>query len=230
MIDLYTAGTPNGHKISTLLEELEVEYRVFEVDLASKEQKSEKFLKINPNGKIPVIIDRTPKFQHSPRVVFESGAILLYLAKKYGQFLPEDEARETDVIQWLMFQMSGVGPMMGQLNVFRHYAATNIEFAIKRYESEVRRLFETLDSALTGRDYIANEYSIADIALFPWVKQYQWSGVSVLGLKHLQKWLGLVGARKAVKRGCEIPCGVLGGSLSENKTETIEIAKQILVG
>lgn len=230
MIDLYTAGTPNGHKVAIMLEELCVDYRVFEVDLAAKEQKKDGFLRMNPNGKIPVIVDRNPVIQHGQRIVFESGAILLYLAEKYNKFMPGDAARRMDVIQWLMFQMSGVGPMMGQLNVFRHYAPEKIPFALRRYESEVRRLFEVLDKALTGKDYIAETYSIADIALYPWVKTHDWSQVSVEGLENLKNWLHLVGSRRAVQLGCGIPRKALGGSLEQNPNETVAIAKQMLTG
>ncbi|MBO1270949.1 glutathione S-transferase N-terminal domain-containing protein [Shewanella sp. 4t3-1-2LB] len=202
MIELYTAATPNGHKISIALEELGLDYQVHALDLAAKEQKQSAFLKINPNGRIPAIVDH----DNDDFAVFESGAILLYLAEKTGQLLPAEAKARSQVIQWLMFQMSGVGPMMGQANVFYRYFPKKIPEAIERYQNEGRRLFEVMDSQLAHSQYLAgNDYSIADIASWPWVNIHEWSGISIDGLPHLQRWLQLIAARPAVQRGLQIP-------------------------
>ncbi|TCN88985.1 glutathione S-transferase family protein [Shewanella fodinae] len=202
MIELYTAATPNGHKISIALEELGLDYQVHALDLAAKEQKQSAFLKINPNGRIPAIVDH----DNDDFAVFESGAILLYLAEKTGKLLPVEAKARSQVIQWLMFQMSGVGPMMGQANVFYRYFPKKIPEAIERYQNEGRRLFEVMDSQLLHHQYLAgNDYSIADIASWPWVNIHEWSGISIDGLPHLQRWLQLIAARPAVQRGLQIP-------------------------
>jgi len=229
MIELLTAGTPNGHKISILLEELSVAYKVIHIDLSNGEQKKESFLRLNPNGKIPVIIDHNPLFQIEPFSVFESGAIMIYLAEKYGAFLPSDKASRIKALQWLTFQIGGIGPMMGQANVFRHYAPHKIEYAIDRYQKETRRLLEVLNKALEKKQYLADEYSIADIANFSWVRGYEWSGSSIDGLENLKKWMISIYARPAVQAGIKIPCESLGGSLEKNMAETIAAGKSILV-
>jgi len=202
MIDLYTSNTPNGYKISIALEEMQLDYNVIAVQLDSGEQKLPEFLQINPNGRIPAIVDRgNDNFQ-----VFESGAILLYLAEKSGQFYSSNAKQRSVIMQWLMFQMGGVGPMMGQANVFHRYMEEKIPAAISRYQNESRRLFEVLDQQLSKNTYIAGpDYSIADIATWPWVRRYQWSGVSISGLEHLQRWMDLVGARPACIKGINIP-------------------------
>lgn len=229
MIELLTAGTPNGHKISIMLEELNIEYRYKRIDLAANEQKSEDFLQLNPNGKIPVIIDHLPLFQSAPWVVFESGAILLYLAEKYRRFLPEDPQRRSIALQWLMFQVGGVGPMMGQSNVFRHYAPQKIDYAIERYAKETRRLLEVVNRGLLDKKFLAEEYSIADIALFSWVRGYQWSGANIDGLGPLAEWLERIESRPAVKAGVAVPSESLGGNLRVNADATIAIAKNMLI-
>ena len=201
MIDLYTAATPNGYKASIALEELELPHTVHPIDLGKLEQKEEWFLKLNPNGRIPVIVDR----ENDDHVVFESGAILLYLAEKTGRLLPSDPAARSQVIQWLMFQMGGIGPMQGQANVFYRYAPEPIPYAIERYQNETRRLYEVLDRRLTGRDYLVGDYSIADIASFTWVSTHEWSGVSLDGLDHVRRWLERIEARPAVQRGLVVP-------------------------
>jgi glutathione S-transferase len=201
MIDLYTAATPNGWKISVLLEELGLLYRVIALDFTRKEQKSPEFLKINPNGRIPAIVDRG----NGDFAVFESGAIMLYLAKRAGKLLPHDEKGESRVIQWLMFQMGGVGPMMGQANVFYRYFPEKIQPAIDRYQNEGRRLFGVLDGQLRTRDYLCDEYSIADIANWCWVRSHKWSGISVDGLDNLQRWIDRLAARPACQRGINVP-------------------------
>ncbi len=201
MIDLYTASTPNGYKASVTLEELELPYRVHPIDLQKREQKQEWFLKLNPNGRIPVIVDR----DEDDFVVFESGAIMLYLAEKTGSLIPADAKARSQVVQWLMFQMGGIGPMQGQANVFYRYAPEPLAYAIERYQKETRRLYEVLDRRLTGRDYLVDVYSIADIASFTWVRTHDWSGVSLDGLSHVQRWLERIEARAAVQRGLAVP-------------------------
>jgi GSH-dependent disulfide-bond oxidoreductase len=202
MIELFTAATPNGWKISIALEELGLPYSTRLLTLSKLEQKEEWFLKINPNGRIPAIIDHDA----DDFAVFESGAILIYLAEKTGKLLPAEPRARSRVLQWLMFQMGGIGPMMGQANVFFRYAPEKIPYAIDRYQREVRRLFEVLERRLALDPFIAGpDYSIADIALFPWIAGHDWSGVSVDGLPGLQRWLERVGARPAVQRGRRIP-------------------------
>jgi glutathione S-transferase/GST-like protein len=201
VIDLYTAATPNGHKVSIALEELGLPYTVRVVNLAGLEQREPWFLQLNPNGRIPVIVDRGA----DDFAVFESGAILVYLAEKTGQLMPADLKGRSRVMQWVMFQMGGIGPMMGQANVFFRYFPEKIQPAIDRYQGEVRRLFEVLDGALAGNEYLAGDYSIADIANWAWVRTHKWSGVSIDGLGQLARWIERVGSRPAVRRGIEIP-------------------------
>ncbi|MBP5099344.1 glutathione S-transferase family protein [Pseudomonas protegens] len=201
MIDLYTAATPNGHKVSILLEELGLPYEVHALSFDKKEQKAPAFLKINPNGRIPAIVDR----DNGDFPVFESGAILVYLAERTGQLLPADPKGRSQVMQWLMFQMGGVGPMQGQANVFFRYFPEKLQGAIDRYQHETRRLYEVLDSRLQQAEYLAGDYSIADIATFPWVRGHEWSGVSVQGLPALQRWMAALEARPAVQRGLQVP-------------------------
>jgi len=201
MIDLYTAATPNGYKASIALEELELPHTVRPIDLSKLEQKEDWFLALNPNGRIPVIVDG----ENDDHVVFESGAILLYLAEKTGRLIPADPAARSQVIQWLMFQMGGIGPMQGQANVFYRYAPEPIPYAIERYQKETRRLYEVLERRLAGRDYLVGDYSIADIASFTWVSTHEWSGVSLDGLGHVRRWLERIEARPAVQRGLTVP-------------------------
>lgn len=201
MITLYTAATPNGMKASIMLEELGVDYTVRTLSFDAMEQKSEEFLAINPNGRIPAIVDH----EHGDFAVFESGAILIYLAEKYDALLPKDPKRRSEALQWLMFQMSGVGPMQGQANVFFRYASEHIPFAIERYQKETRRLYEVLERRLQHVDYLAGDYSIADIAHYPWITIHDWAGVSVEGLPRLQAWMKRVGDRPAVQKGMAIP-------------------------
>jgi glutathione S-transferase/GST-like protein len=201
MIDLYSAATPNGHKVSIALEEMGLPYTLHTIDLKSSQQKEPWFLAINPNGRIPAIIDRA----EGNFAVFESGAILIYLAEKTGQLLPGDAKGRSRVIQWLMFQMGGIGPMMGQANVFYRYFPEKIQPAIDRYQGESRRLFTVLDGQLRDHEFLAGEYSIADIATWAWVRIHDWSGVSVEGLPHLQRWLDAIRQRPAVQRGLAMP-------------------------
>jgi GST-like protein len=202
MIELFTAATPNGWKISIALEEMALPYSLRLLTLSKLEQKDEWFLKINPNGRIPAIVDH----DNDDFAVFESGAILIYLAEKTGQFLPSEPKARSRVLQWLMFQMSGVGPMMGQANVFFRYAPEKIPYAIERYQREVRRLFEVMERQLANHEYIAGpDYSIADMALWSWVAGYGWSGVKIEGLSQLNRWMDLIGSRPAAQRGRNIP-------------------------
>ncbi|MES1944628.1 hypothetical protein PC39_10952 [Salinisphaera sp. PC39] len=204
MIDLYTAATPNGWKASILLEELGVDYAVHALDLGAGEQKTPEYLALNPNGRIPTIVDR----EADDFAVFESGAILIYLAEKHGRFLPIDVKGRSRVIQWVMFQMGGIGPMQGQANVFHRYFETRIPEAIDRYQHETRRLYEVLDRQLRGRSYICDEYSIADIAAWPWIKLHDWAGVDTSGLDALEAWIERVGNRDAVQQGMTIPAPI----------------------
>ncbi|MAM81739.1 MAG: glutathione S-transferase [Gammaproteobacteria bacterium] len=200
MIELYTSATPNGHKASVTLEELALDYEVYPINLGKSEQKTKEFLTMNPNGRIPVIRD-----QDNDHIVFESGAIMIYLAEKAGQLLPTDEPQRSRVMQWLMFQMGGIGPMMGQANVFYRYFPEKLQSAIDRYQNESRRLFEVLDVALADSEWLAEEFSIADIANWCWVRTYRWSGVSRDGLENLDRWLNQIKERPACRRGVDVP-------------------------
>ena len=202
MIELYTSPTPNGHKISIALEEMDLEYEVKPVDLSKGEQKTNEFLEICPNGRIPAIVD-TDKNNFAG---FESGAILLYLAEiSGGKFLPEDSQRRSEVIQWLMFQMGGVGPMQGQANVFFRYFPEKIQAAIDRYQNETKRLYTVLDIQLEGKDFICNELTIADFATFPWVNIHEWSGVEIGDLKNLTAWVKRCRERPGFEAGLDVP-------------------------
>lgn len=209
---LYTAATPNGWKVSIALEEMSLPYEVRVIDFATLEQKADWYVKLNPNGRIPTLDD-------DGFVMFESGAILLYLAEKTSRFLPRDVQGRSRVIQWLMFQMSAIGPMMGQANVFFRYFPEKIQSVIDRYQREVTRLFGILDLQLASHEYIAGDYSIADMALWPWVSGYEWSGVSVAEFPNLQRWLALVGARPAVQAGRDVP-------IKRDRAAEIEQAKK----
>ncbi len=201
MIDLYTSATPNGRKISIMLEEIGLDYTVHDINLGEQEQKRPEFLAMNPNGRIPVIVDR----DNDDFVVFESGAILIYLAEKTGQLLPTEEKARSRVMQWLMFQMGGLGPIMGQANVFYRYFDEKIPAAINRYQHESLRLLTVLDQQLAGQEFLCDEYSIADIANWCWATSHGWSGIDIDGLDHLDAWLKRIEARPAVERGNNIP-------------------------
>lgn len=201
MIDLYTSPTPNGWKASVTLEELEIPYEVHPIDLMRGDQKKTEYLAINPNGRIPAIVDRDA----NNFAVFESGAIMIYLAEQAGRLLPTDAEGRSLVIQWLMFQMGGIGPMMGQANVFFRYFPEKIQAAIDRYQNESRRLFEVLEGRLADNEFLAGDFSIADIANWSWVRTHKWSGVNVEGLPHLKRWRDTMVARPACARGVKIP-------------------------
>ena len=204
-IHLYTAPTSNGWKPIIFLEEAGIKYDITSVDFAKKEQKTPEYLKLNPNGRIPTIIDRS----NNNFVVFESGAILWYLAEKYNRFLPKNSDDKSLTLQWLMFQMANIGPMMGQAMYFQRIAAKLGEqhpFAIKRYVKESRRLMEILNTHLKGRQYlVADEYTVADIATYPWARAYYWAKLSVDGLPHLNAWFDRIDAREATQPSLEIP-------------------------
>lgn len=197
-ISLYTAATPNGYKASVALEEMALPYDVVAVDLGKGEQKTPAFLALNPNGRVPVLVD-------DGFAIFESGAILIYLAEKTGLLMPADTQGRSRVIQWLMFQMGGIGPMMGQANVFYRYFPEKIPAAIARYQGEGRRLFAVLDAQLAEHEFLAGDYSIADIANWCWVRTAKWSGIDLAGLPHLQRWIAAIAERPAVQRGVAVP-------------------------
>jgi GST-like protein len=201
MITLYTAATPNGHKISIALEELGLAYELKVLNLAEGEQKTAAFLALNPNGRIPAIVDHAA----GDFAVFESGAILIYLAEKTGRLMPSDAQGRSRVLQWLMFQMGGIGPMMGQANVFFRYFPEKIPAAIERYQGECKRLFRVLDGHLQDHEFLAGDYSIADIANWAWVRTHRWSGVDIDDLPHLKRWRDAIRARPAAQRGILMP-------------------------
>lgn len=204
-IHLYTASTMNGWKPVIFLEEAGIDYELTYIDFAKNEQKAPEYIKLNPNGRIPTIVDRS----NNDFVVFESGAILWYLAEKYNKFLPITPKEKSETHQWLMFQMAGVGPMMGQAMYFQRIAAKNGDenpSAIRRYVDESRRLLEVLDTRLKGRTFLVNEeYTIADMATYPWARAYYWANVSIDGLSNLKKWFDRIDARSATQKALEIP-------------------------
>ena len=226
MIDLYTAPTPNGWKASIALEELELPYAAHLIDILEGEQKKPWFVTINPNGRIPAIVDRDA----GDFAIFESGAILIYLAEKTGRLMPTDTKGRSLVLQWLMFQMGGVGPMMGQTNVFFRYFPEKIQPAIDRYQNETRRLLGVLDLRLQGHEYLAGDYSIADIANWSWVRTHNWSGVEIDHLPNLQRWLTQIAARPAAQKGITVPYEIKTmdhGQGDEAKQLAIEIRKMV---
>ena len=218
MIDLYTYQTPNGWKASVTLEEMGLDYNVIPVDLMEGEQKAPNYVKINPNARIPTIVDR----DNDDFAVFETGAIMLYLAEKTGKLIPADPKGRSEVIQWLMWQMGGIGPMMGQANVFVRYFPEKLPGAIDRYQTECRRLFEVLDARLEGRDFICDEFSLADIANWCWVRIYYWPEVSIDGLDNLKAWIDRLEARPGCARGVLVPEKL-------DLESTLKVAKGMLV-
>ena len=201
MIDLYTAATPNGWKASVTLEEMEIPYEVKRVRILEGEQHRPEYVALNPNGRIPTIVDHDA----GGFAVFESGAILVYLAQKCGKLMPSDAKGSSRVLQWLMFQMGGVGPMMGQANVFFRYSEVKIQSVIDRYQNESKRLLTVLDGRLAEHEYLAGDFSIADIANWCWARTHAWSGVDVSDLPNLQRWLDAIAARPACQRGIVVP-------------------------
>jgi GST-like protein len=198
MIDLFTAATPNGHKISIALEELELPYTLHPIDLRNGGQFAPEFLRISPNNKIPAIVDGEVS-------IFESGAILVYLAEKTGRLLPASGPGRYATLQWLFFQMGGIGPMLGQVHHFRNYAPEKIPYAIDRYVNEAKRLFHVVDKRLSEAKYLAGEYSIADIATMPWMRLYKGQGIEIAEYPNVARWIEELEARPAVKKGLAVP-------------------------
>jgi len=203
MIELYTWPTPNGHKVHIMLEECGLEYNVHPINILEGDQFDAEFLKISPNNKMPAIVD-TEGPEGKPYSLFESGAILMYLAEKTGKFMPQDMTGRYLVIQWLMFQMGGIGPMCGQAHHFRQYAPENIQYAIDRYTNEVGRLYNVLDRRLGDAEYVAGDYSIADMALWPWIRPYERQGQDLADFPNLERWFKDIEKRPAVQRGVEV--------------------------
>jgi GST-like protein len=229
MIELYTAPTPNGYKASIALEEMEIPYNVHTINLTEGEQKAPEFLKICPNGRIPAIVDT----DEDNLAVFESGAVMIYLAEKCGKFLPTDVRGRSRVIQWLMFQMGGIGPMMGQANVFYRYFPGKIQPAIDRYQAEGRRLFEVLDTHLADNQYLAGDYSIADMANWSWVRTHNWSGISIEGLDNLSRWMGDIVQRPGIQRGVKVPVDIaelMDAKRQEDAEEFVKNARSMVLG
>ena len=219
MIELYTSPTPNGYKISVALEELDIPYNVHVVNLQSGDQKKPEFLELNPNGRIPVIVDT----DNDNLSIMESGAQLIYLAEKAGKLLPTETVARSKVIQWLMFQMGGIGPMMGQANVFyRYWPGEKIQPAIDRYQNEGRRLFEVLETRLKDNEYLADDFSIADIANWCWVRIYKWSGINIDGLDGLQRWMNMMEERPACKKGVSVPIDIVAMMKNMKNTDDLK--------
>lgn len=200
MIDLYTFTTPNGRKASIMLEEVSLPYNVLKIDITKNEQFTPQYIAINPNSKIPAIVDQDTRI-----TVFESGAILIYLAEKTGKLLPTAQKHRFQVLEWLMFQMGSVGPMFGQLNHFKKFAPQKIEYAINRYEKETLRLYSVLDSQLASNEFICGDYSIADVATYPWVASYEFQGLTLDNHPNLKRWFETLQQRPAVQRGMAVP-------------------------
>ncbi|HEY9901711.1 MAG TPA: glutathione binding-like protein [Candidatus Sericytochromatia bacterium] len=200
MIDLYTFRTPNGRKASIMLEEVELPYNVHNIDITKGDQFKPEFVAINPNSKIPAIVD-----QDTGITVFESGAILIYLAKKTGKLLPTSDKEHFQVLSWLMLQMGSVGPMLGQLNHFKKFAPEKIPYAIERYEKETLRLYSVLEGQLKEQEFLCGNYSIADIATYPWIALYEWQGLTLDSHPHLKRWVETIQQRPAVERGMAVP-------------------------
>ena len=223
MIDLYTSNTPNGYKVSIMLEELKLPYNVIAVDLVKKEQKKAGYVKLNPNGRIPTIVD----LENKNFVVFESGAILIYLAEQTGKLLPEHPEKRSKVLQWLMCQMGGIGPMQGQAHVFYRYAPEKIEYAINRYQKETLRLYQVLNNQLKGKEYLVDDFSIADIATWPWVRRHRWAGIEIEKFFNLQRWIKNLENRPAFQKGIEVPFKLDRSKISQENV--IKMGEKILI-
>ncbi|MBA2654108.1 MAG: glutathione S-transferase N-terminal domain-containing protein [Gammaproteobacteria bacterium] len=223
MIDLYYWPTTNGHKITLFLEESELEYQVIPINIGAGDQFKPEFLAISPNNKIPAIIDHSPS-DGAPIALFESGAILLYLADKIGKFIPKDERGRYETIMWLFWQVGGLGPMAGQNHHFMQYAVEKIPYAIERYIKETSRLYAVLDKQLENKEFITGEYSIADMACYPWIVPHEKQMQNLNDFPHLQRWFNLVAARPAVKRAYALKDSINPGSTMTDQ------AKKILFG
>ncbi len=217
MIDLYTAATPNGFKASIALEELGLPYALHALDLGAGDQRDPEYLKINPNGRIPAIVDR----EAGNFAVFESGAVLIYLAEKAGRLLPTDPKGRSRVIQWLMFQIGGTGPMQGQANVFVRYFEDDLPKVIARYQNETRRLYEVLDRQLADAEYLCGDFSIADIANWAWMQSYKWARIDIDGLDNLMRWHETMQARPGCQRGVAVPPRM-------SSDQTVDMARTML--
>lgn len=204
MIDLYSWSAPNGHKVHILIEELGIPYRIVPINITAGAQHEAGYRAINPNGKIPAIVDHAPLDGGAPHTVFETGAILLYLAEKEKRFLPENVRQRSEALQWLFWQVGGLGPMMGQAQHFFRYASEQVPYGITRYQKETRRLLKVMDDRLQDRDYLGGEYSIADMACFPWVRIHKMTGVALDEFSNVLAWYGRVRARPAVGRGLDL--------------------------
>lgn len=224
MIDLYYWTTPNGHKITIFLEETNISYRLLPVNIGKGEQFKPEFLRHAPNNRIPAIVDNAPADGGAPISVFESGAILQYLAEKTGRFLPSDVRARTEVMQWLFWQVAGLGPMAGQNNHFSKYAAERIPYAIERYTKETNRLYGVLNRRLADREFVAGEYSIADMASYPWIVPHERQGQNLDDFPHLKRWFAAMAARPAVQRAYE-----LAKKVNADPTMSEE-AKKVLFG
>lgn len=226
MIELYSFPTPNGKKISIALEELGLDYRIIPINIMRNDQFLPEFLAFSPNNRIPAIIDLAPADGGEPLPVFESGAILIYLAEKTGHFLPTDLRGRKTVLEWLMWQMGGIGPMLGQAHHFRRFAPEKIDYPIQRYTKEAQRLYGVLETRLQGRDFVSGAYSIADMALFPWMMApyHEWQGVAIEDFPNVRDWLARVEARPAVQRGLEA-----GNALWQNPPLSDEERKQLFL-
>lgn len=221
MIELYYWPTPNGHKVTIFLEEAKLPYKLIPIDIGAGEQFAEEFLKISPNNKIPVIVDPQSEGSAGPVSVFESGAILLYLAEKTGRFLPTDTSVRTQVLEWLFWQVGGLGPMLGQNHHFSQYAPEPLAYAIDRYQKETERLYGVLDTRLAGRTYIADSYSIADMAAYPWIVPHQKQGIKIDDFPNLAHWFETVRNRPAVKKAYARAEAINSGSLLDAKARAI---------
>jgi GST-like protein len=204
MIDLYTWPTPNGFKVSIALEEMGLDYKVIPIDIGAGDQFEPDYLKLNPNNKMPTIVDPDPGDGGGPFTVFESGAILIYLAEKTGRFLPDDRRGRSEVVQWVMFQMGSIGPMLGQAHHFRQYAPEPLPYAVERYTNEANRLYAVLDGRLEGRDFLAGDYSIADMATMPWLRRPERQGVEINDYPNVERWRQSILDRPAVERGLQV--------------------------
>lgn len=224
MLDLYYWPTPNGHKITIFLEESGIDYRIIPVNIGAGDQFKPDFLKISPNNRMPALVDHAPAEGDAPLSVFESGAILMYLAQKGGPFWPADLRSQTRVSEWLFWQVGGLGPMLGQNHHFSQYAPAPIDYAIKRYVDETHRLYGVLNTQLSGQDFIAGDYSIADMACYPWIVPYEKQGQDLAEFPELQRWFQAMQARPAVIRAYEN-----GKAISAGPTMT-ENAKKVLFG
>jgi GSH-dependent disulfide-bond oxidoreductase len=226
VIELYSWPTPNGHKVHIMLEETGLPYKVHAVDIGAGAQFDKAFLAISPNNRIPAIVD-TESTDGKPLSVFESGAILLYLAEKTGKFLPKDQRGRYEVMQWLMFQMGGIGPMLGQVHHFRAYAPEPIPYAIDRYTKEAGRLYGVVDRRLADRPFIAGDYSIADMAIFPWLRSWERQGVNIADYPNLKRWFDTIAGRPAVERGVKVLSDLSrAGPMDEKQREILFGATQ----